>query len=132
MKIKEPIFIIVHDSKEIVKYEYLINAENDLEAYDLDNYSAFDTNLKKLELYKKDQYNRVGFKILDCMVDEKKIRSYLLNQIKVVDNTLTTYELLGNLPSYENLASKQSSLIPKIFTALFIICLGIFIVFSFV
>lgn len=106
MKIKEPIFIIVHDSKEIVKYEYLINAENDLEAYDLDNYSAFDTNLKKLELYKKDQYNRVGFKILDCMVDEKKIRSYLLNQIKVVDNTLTTYELLGNLPSYENWASK--------------------------
>lgn len=128
MKIQEPIFIIMYDTKEIVKYNYLKNAEENLEAYDIDNYMAFDSNFRKLELFKKDKYNRVGLKAVDSRIDENKISPYLLSRKKVVDNTLSAYELLNNLTSYEDWIARQSSFIPKIFTILCVVCIGVFVV----
>jgi hypothetical protein len=104
LKIKEPIYVLSHDSKDINKYKHLKNAEMDLEAYDIDNYSAFDSNFNKLKLYKKDKYNRVGFQLLDSKINEEEIRSYFLNDEKkaMSNKELSIKEELEQLKSFED------------------------------
>lgn len=99
MKILEPIFIITHDSQEIHKYEHYNFAEKELEAYDIDNYSAFDSKLKRLKLFKKDQYNRVGFKLLDDNMNEDEIRLFFAEEESC--QKIPIQELLLNIQSRE-------------------------------
>jgi hypothetical protein len=120
LKIKEPIFVLLHDSKEINKYRYLKNAEIDLEAYDIDNYSAFDSNFNKLKLYKKDKFNRVGFKLLDSKINKQEIQSYLT---VVPDEKFSIDEILYNLKSYEeyNISAKYNKVVMYIVVLLIVL-----------
>jgi len=72
--------ILIGDG-DLIKYRTIEDAEKDLEAYDICNYIIYDKNCRKIELYKKDKYYRVGFKIIDkepkCDELQKTIKSYL-------------------------------------------------------
>ena len=61
MKVALHILVYLKDTGELLKYDTLDFASADLEAYDIDNYEAFDSEGKILKLYKQDKYNRVGF-----------------------------------------------------------------------
>ena len=74
-----PIYVVDLEG-DIFKYYSIEFAENDLEGYDLNRYQGFDANYKKLELYEKDAYHRVGFKAVD---DEKIYADELLDFVKV-------------------------------------------------
>ena len=112
--------MLLHDSKEINKYRYLKNAEIDLEAYDIDNYSAFDSNFNKLKLYKKDKFNRVGFKLLDSKINKQEIQSYLT---VVPDEKFSIDEILYNLKSYEeyNISAKYNKVVMYIVVLLIVL-----------
>jgi len=59
MDIKLPLILI--GDGELVKYKTIEDASLDLEAYDIELYSVYDSNCRKVKLYKKSKYNDVGF-----------------------------------------------------------------------
>jgi len=63
IEIEFPIVLI--GDGNLIKYRNLEDAEQNLEAYDIDSYSVYDSSYRKLKLYKKDKYYRVGFRIVD-------------------------------------------------------------------
>ncbi len=104
-KIKVPIYVYSKDSRELWRYDDINYAESDLESYDIDNYEAFDSNFRKLKLYSKDKFGRVGFKIVN---DGKKYENLLLkyakNEIKHLckppnqKNYASIEDILNDLP----------------------------------
>ena len=77
--IKLPMILI--GDGELIKYRTIEDAEKDLEAYDIDNYVIYDKKCRKIILYKKDKYYRVGFKIINkeskCDELQQTIKRYL-------------------------------------------------------
>ncbi len=97
--IKEPIFII-EDNINIYKYDSITCAEKDLEAYDLELYIGYDSNFNKLELYKKDKYNRVGFRLIN---DKKQYHDELERYVKIFyDKVLEKPNTIGDLNNLLN------------------------------
>ena len=94
-KIQEPIYVYTKDSNELLKYRFVSDAENSLEAYDLDNYEAYDSLYRKLKLYKKDKYNRVGFGIFNNESYSDTLFKYALNEAKY--HTKDNEETLKNM-----------------------------------
>lgn len=71
IEIEFPIVLI--GDGNLIKYRNLEDAEQDLEAYDIDSYSVYDSSYRKLELYKKDKYYRVGFRIVDTKIKNEEV-----------------------------------------------------------
>ena len=63
INIKLPIILI--GGGNLLKYKTIEDAYSDLEAYDIELYSVYDSNCRKVKLYKKSEYNDVGFIIED-------------------------------------------------------------------
>ena len=72
--------IILIGDGYLVKYKTIEDAHMDLEAYDMENYSVYDSNCRRVKLYKKSKYNDVGFMIEDttplCSQLKKEIKEY--------------------------------------------------------
>jgi len=81
--IKEPIFFI-ENGHNILKFDTLDYASNYLEAdYLDDNDIVIDSNFRKLKLFKKDKYGRVGFCLSDdTKLYDKVLYNYLKNYFK--------------------------------------------------
>jgi len=94
--IKEPIYVYAKDSNELWKYKFISDAENYLEAYDIDNYEAYDSSCRKLKLYRKDKYNRIGFSIFDDKLYCNNLFQYVLNEAKY--HTKIDKETLKHMP----------------------------------
>jgi len=78
MDIKLPMILI--GDGDLVKYKTIEDAHMDLEAYDIKLYSVYDSNCRRIKLYKKSKYNDVGFIIEDatplCSQLKKEIKEY--------------------------------------------------------
>ncbi len=104
LKIKEPIYIF--EDMLVHKFESEKYLSDCLEAYDIDNYEAYDSNFCKLILFKKDKYNRVGVKIENNKPNKKefehKIRNYFLYyNIKQDTDKMNLQDLLLYINSEE-------------------------------
>jgi len=94
--------IILCGDGELCKYKFLSDAEKDLEAYDIHLFTVFDSLYRKIELYKKDKYNRVGFRLID---EESKHDEF----IKIIKDYMSSYdidddidEFIQSIPIYPN------------------------------
>lgn len=107
MNIRLPIILI--GDGELIKYKTIEDAQSDLEAYDIRLYSVYDSNCRRVKLYKKSKYNDVGFIIKDkvslCSQLKKEIKEYAkyyeINQF-TSDNI---DELLKLIPYYKTIPS---------------------------
>lgn len=82
MNIQEPIFII--EPYDISKFNTIEYAENYLDVYDIDSYIAFDSNFRKLSLYKKSLFNRVKFKLFDTNIYKEEFTKHLTENLKKI------------------------------------------------
>ena len=97
----EPIFIYAKDTGEVWKFKYISIVENSLEAYDIDNYEAYDSKFRKLILFKKDKFNRVGFKLDSKSIYENELKEYLMKDIGLKDANIDMQELISSI-DYKN------------------------------
>ena len=103
MDIKLPMILIGDGT--LIKYKTIEDAHMDLEAYDIDNYSVYDSNCRRVKLYKKSKYNDIGFVIENptpmCEQLKKEIKEYAkyyeLNQF----SSDSIDELVKMIPYYE-------------------------------
>jgi len=100
MLIQEPIFVIEHDTKEVTLYPKISEAENDLEAYDIENYTAYDSHFRLLKLYRKDRLNRTGFYIKGEELHEEELRKSIIEDLNL-DESLSTTELINHVQKYQ-------------------------------
>lgn len=100
IKIQLPIVLI--GDGEICKYSSLECAESDLEAYDIDLYVVYDASYRKVVLFKKDKYCRVGFRIDDdeFLYDEfvQEIKKFM----QIYDFNENIKDFIDKIPIYPN------------------------------
>ena len=121
MDIKLPMILICDG--DLVKYKTIEDARMDLEAYNLESYSVYDSNCRRVKLYKKSKYNDVGFMIEDatplCSQLKEEIKEYAkeydLNQFD--SNDLN--ELLKLIPYYEIIYTPIWTKIKKLWNKIF-------------
>ena len=103
MDIQFPIILI--GDGDLIKYKTLEDAELDLEAYSLELYSVYDSNCRKVKLYKKNKYNHVGFILEDeislCQELKQKIQEYGLYYELTKFTSDDIIKLLESIPYYE-------------------------------
>jgi len=90
MNIKLPLILI--GDGELVKYKTIEDAHLDLEAYDIKLYSVYDSNCRRVKLYKKSKYNDVGFQI----ENETRLCSQLKQEIKEYANEYNLKEFVSD------------------------------------
>jgi len=92
--------IILCGDGELCKYKSLKDAEEDLEAYDIHLFTVFDSTYKKIELYKKDKYNRVGFRVIDMENKYDEFIEAIKKYMDLYDIDEDINDFIRNIPIY--------------------------------